>query len=88
MPVSHLGKMAGVPLWVIFSLFTNIFNIAGGTYTISSENRFTTKATTTPDVYWFSAEELKSGKAQYNYTISPRKGGRVICDQLNDSVTN
>ena len=80
--------MAGVPLWVVFSIFTSIFNIAGSTYTISSENRLTTESTTTKDTYWFSDEELASGKAKYDYTVIPKKGGQVICDQLNDSVSN
>ena len=64
------------------------FSIAQSTYTIANENRVTTEPTTTHKFHWFVDEELRSGKAKYDYTIVPDKGGKVTCDTAEKAVSN
>ena len=80
--------MSGVLPWVVFSIFISIFSIAGSTYTVSSENKVITEPTRTLSTYWFSDEEVASGKSKYEYTVVRNKGGKVIFDTADNAVSN
>ena len=64
------------------------FSVAQCTYTISSENRLTTEATTTKSFTWFATEKLDSGESKYDYVVVANKGGKIVCNTVEKVVSN
>ena len=75
--------MAGVFLCLVSSL-----SVAQCTYTMSSENRLTTQATTTKSFTWFATEKLDSGESKYDYVVVANKGGKIVCNTAEKAVSN
>ena len=64
---------------LLFCVSTN------ATYTISSENRLTTQATTTERFTWHSAEKLGRGEYKDEYV---KEGGEIVCNTAEKAVSN